>query len=213
MHWQYIINLYSSNPTPQESSCSHDLALYSLSSSFHFHANGNPERFFSLSWVIVDIHSEKLMLIPSKYVRWQMSTFYYEAFCHLFVCYIFQPLAVNHPHLLHSSMRLHHSDPLYPYHPVLPQWLLVVPVFLILSTPHPVPTLLTNTEEPDILQTLKSKALLSSRHRPLRFSREPCTLAHVRGHYYSVQTRSLSQLRKHYIVTMWKKNEVSAIFH
>lgn len=114
MHWQYIINLYSSNPTPQESSCSHDLALYSLSSPFHFHANGNPERFFSLSWVIVDIHSEKLMLIPSKYVRWQMSTFFYEAFGHLFVCYIFQPLAVNHPHLLHSSMRLHHSDPLYP---------------------------------------------------------------------------------------------------
>ena len=91
------------------------------------------------------------------------------------------------------------------YHPVLPQWLLVVPVLLILSTPHPVPTLLTNTEEPDILQTLKSKALLSSRHRPLRFSCEPYTPAHVRGLYYSVQTRSLSQLRKHYIVTMWKR--------
>lgn len=98
MHWQYIIILYSSK-TPQESSSSHDLAAYSLSSSFHFHANGNPERFCSLSCVIVDIHYE-CWFHPNM----QISKFYREAFGHLLFVIIFQPLAVNPPH---SSMLLH----------------------------------------------------------------------------------------------------------
>lgn len=156
----------------------------------------------------------------------QISKFCCEAFGRLlFVFYIFQGLAVNPPSLLHSSMLLHHLKSCLSYHPVLcanvsstvPQWLLSCKLslsFLLLSTPHPVPSLLINTEESDVLWTLKSKAFLSSRHHPLPFSHGPYTLAHVRGHYYSVQTQSsLSQLRKHHTVTMWKKNEVSVMFH
>lgn len=95
---------------PQESSCSHDLALYSLSSSFHFHVNGNPEHFCSLSCVTEDINCEKLTLIPSKYQNMQISKFYCEAFGYLLFVIIFQPLAVNPPSLLHSSMLLPHLN-------------------------------------------------------------------------------------------------------
>lgn len=131
MHWQYIIILYSSNPTPQESSCSHDLAPYGFSSSFNFHVNGNPESFFfffcSLSCVIVDIHYDKFMLIPSEYADIKLLS---RGLWASFVCY--HLLAIGCKSSL-SPTQQHAPAPLkcsLSYQPVLcthmpstvPQW-------------------------------------------------------------------------------------------
>lgn len=80
---------------PQESSSSHDLAAYTLSSSFHFH-------FFTKL-----CHSRhQLWEINVDFIKiCKISEFYGEAFGHLLFVIIFQPLAVNPPH---SSMLLHH---------------------------------------------------------------------------------------------------------
>lgn len=52
---------------PTQSSSSHDLVAYSLTSSFNFHLSGNLEHFCSLRHIVVDIHYKNLMLMPSKY--------------------------------------------------------------------------------------------------------------------------------------------------
>lgn len=76
-------------------------------------------------------------------------------------------------------------------------WLQTVPLFPILSMPHPVPKNRGVELPPD----LKRHGLTFFKISPLLLTRA----AHVRGHYYSVQTHSsLSQLRK-YSVTTWKR--------
>lgn len=77
---------------PQESSSSHDLAAYTLSSSFHFH-------FFTK--LCHCRHYGK----STFYQICKISEIHGEAFGHLLFVIIFQPLAVNPPH---SSMLLHH---------------------------------------------------------------------------------------------------------
>lgn len=61
------ILLSCTNPPPTQSSSSHDLVAYSLTSSFNFHLSGNLEHFCSLRHIVVDIHYKNLMLMPSKY--------------------------------------------------------------------------------------------------------------------------------------------------
>lgn len=135
---------------------------------------------------------------------------------HLLFFIVLQPVAVIPPRILRSSMLLRHKSPPRPTDlccalhssTVMSEWL-----FLSLSTPRPVPTLLINkggyvfqTKETSLyfLQDIVLSCFFTCAIHACMCDRS----------FLLCQTRSsLSQLRKHHNVTMWKKKEVAVLFH
>lgn len=155
-------------------------------SQFLVYSFPNQEHFCSLS--CVTRHPSWDMNVDSMH----KSRFYREAFGHLLLIIIFRPLAVNPPHS--GTTILSPCDP-----PALCGH--VTPTVQLLSCKlslssqlfghHPVLSPLTTTEESNVLHP-SPDTVLSCSHM-------------CGGHDNCVQTQSsLSQLRKHHIVTTWQ---------